>query len=71
MAFEALVGRRAGSELVARIALRCAIEGLMCLREGPGRNLSAGACGPEEYRAEEKQYAEEPKGRDPSDPIAP
>jgi len=40
VAVEALERRRAGAELVAGGALRRAVQGLMSLRERPGRNLS-------------------------------
>ena len=43
VAFEALERRRAGSELVAGIALGRAVEGLMRFGERSGRNLGAGA----------------------------
>jgi hypothetical protein len=41
VALEALEGGRAGAKLVAGIALRCAAQGLMRLRERPGGDLRA------------------------------
>lgn len=52
MAFQALERRRAGSELVARIALRRAVEGLMRFGERSRRNLGAGNGSDEQESAE-------------------
>ena len=55
VAFQALERRRAGSELVAGVALRRAVKRLMRFRERPGRNLGAGAGGHEKDSAEYQQ----------------
>ncbi len=62
MAFEAFERRRAGSELVAGVALRCAVEGFVRFREGARRNLGAGAGSDEQEFAEHQQRAEEAQG---------
>src|ERR1700680_525401 len=70
MAFEAFERRRAGSELVARVALRRAVEGLMRFRKRSGRNLGAGTGCDEQKSAEHQQGAEESKRRDGPDTRA-
>ena len=55
VAFEAFECRRAGSELVAGVALRRAVEGLVRFRERSGRNLGAGAGSHEQESAENEQ----------------
>jgi len=69
MAFEAFEGRRAGSELVARVALRRAIEGLVRFRERPGRNLGTGT-GAAKESDERQQSAEEARRIDSPDTRA-
>jgi hypothetical protein len=59
MAFQALERWRAGSELVTRVALRRAIEGLVRFRERSGRNLGAGAGSREQESTENQQRAED------------
>jgi len=48
VAFEALERRRAGSELVAGVALCRTVEGFVSFGEGARRNLRAGTGGAEE-----------------------
>lgn len=43
VAFEALKSGRAGSKLMAGVALGRATQGLVCFRERPGRNLGPSA----------------------------
>jgi len=59
MAFKALECRRAGSELVAGVALRGAVEGLVRFRERSGRNLSVGTGCAEDESAQNQEKAEE------------
>ena len=54
VALKALECWRAGSKLVAGVALGRPIEGLVRLRERPGRNLGANAGGAE-YKTTENQ----------------
>lgn len=70
MAFEALERRRAGSELVAGVALGRAVQGLVRFGERSGRNLGAGTGGAHEESAERQQDADEPRRRDYPDTKA-
>jgi len=72
MTFQALKGWRAGSELVARVALRRAVEGLMRFRERARGNLGASCDGAEQESAEYQQRTEEPtrRNRIDADPQA-
>jgi len=63
MAFEALERRRAGSELVAGVALGRAVEGLVRFGEGTGRNLGAGPGRAEQDSDEQQQGAKKPRRR--------
>ena len=67
MTFEAFERRRAGSELVASVALGRAVEGLVRLGKRSGRNLGAGAGGAEKESAESQESAEEPRCRNGPD----
>ena len=58
VAFEALECRRAGSELVARVALGRTVEGLVGFRERSGRNLGAGTGSDEQESSKNQQRAE-------------
>ena len=58
VAFQALERRRAGSELVAGVALGRAVEGFVRFRQRPGRDLGAGAGGHEKESGEDHQRAE-------------
>jgi hypothetical protein len=59
VAFQALEGWRAGSELVARIALRRAVEGLVRFGERSRRDLGLSDCRAEKESAKYQQEAEE------------
>jgi len=63
MAFEAFESRRAGSELVAGVALRSPIESSVCFREGARRDLGTGAGGADNNSAENQHHADEPTHR--------
>lgn len=64
VAIEALERRGAGAELVAGIALGRAVEGLVGLGEGTGRNLGAGAGRAEQQSAEHQYRGEDLWARD-------
>ena len=63
VAFQALERRRAGSELVAGVALGRAVEGFVRFRQRPGRNLGAGAGSHEQQSAENQEKGEESRHR--------
>ena len=55
VAFEAFERRRAGSKLMAAVALGRAVQGLVRFRERSGRNLGAGAGGKEQESTENQK----------------